>query len=474
MSLVERQQIAETRIARIARTLRPWWPQRLIADDPVDAALVAWLSPGRFVYAGLILIVVVFGGLALWNGGRALEKGAMADATVEPASHRKVVSSRFGGVIRELYVRENDEVKAGQTLLVMDSTEAAAQAAMYTHQRFSELARSTRLAAIRDGAQPAWPQELLDAAEQDPRIAASLALNRKIFVETTQTLENQLAGVDLQIRQTQEVITSRRAIVEALREQRALIKQELGSVEMLLEQGLERKPKLLELRRTESGLNGQISANQADIARAEVQMRELSLRMENARAEQRQKAIKELQDSQAREMELRELARGQTYVVERQVITAPQSGRVLGIKTRTIGAAVQPTDTILELVPNDDTLLLRVTVSPHDVTDVRPGTKARVNIEGDARGMRNLSGVVTEVSPDLMPHPRNPNASTYIAEVEVHTNELPRETLKKLRPGMQAHVKLITGTRSLWTYMTESLFDALHSHERLLEENSGQ
>lgn len=458
--------------SRFVRAVKPWWPHAMKAEDPVDAALVAWLAPARIVYAGLALIILVFGGLAIWNGASELERGAMADATVEPASHKKIVDSRFPGIIRELLVRENDEVKAGQPLIVLDSTMAAAAVDMQRHRWLSEAARAARLTAIRDDvAEPAWPQELLEAAKTDPEVATALEVNRKLFAESNEAIKDRLAGFDAQIRQAQQFIVSRQALRTSLNAQLALIRKELTGVVTLLEQGLERKPKLLELQRSQAQIEGQIASTDAEIARSEIQMREVELRRESLKADRREHAIKELSDAQTAVIEASDMLRAQKFELERQIITAPQGGRVAGLQVHTTGIAIRPAEPLMMIVPSDDSLLLRVAVSPHDISDIVPGTKARVTIEGHTRGLRNLPGVVTQVSPDLMPHPRAPQMSIYVAEVEVHTSEISAESAKKLRPGLQAHVKLVTGTRSVWTYMTESLFDALRSHDLLRDEH---
>lgn len=61
------------------------------------------------------------------------------------------ISSRVTGLIREVYVKENDMVKAGQVLLVLDDTSLRAQVAQYQAQLANYAAvyeRSQKLAAI--------------------------------------------------------------------------------------------------------------------------------------------------------------------------------------------------------------------------------------------------------------------------------------------------------------------------------------
>jgi HlyD family type I secretion membrane fusion protein len=461
----------QSRLARIRNALRPWWPHAMTLDDPVDASLIDWMSPQRIVYAGLVVIAVVFGALALWDGATELEKGATAEAVVEAASYRKVIDSRYPGVVKEILVAENQEVQAGQPLLVLDSTEAEATEAILQRTLLSDLARVARLVALRDETEPSWPQELIDAATNDRDAAAILNTNRNAFNEVRDTLNGQIEVIRTQIRQVEHSITGKRANKTAALEQLALIRKESEGVSQLLAQGLERKPKMLELQRTASQLQGEIAAADADIARGEVQLRELNLHVESAKADMRDKVVKELAQAQARILETEDRLRGQRDIVRLTTLYAPQAGRIIRLEANTPGAAIKAGDKLMEIAPTNDSLLLRVAVSPHNIADVVPGTKARVRIEGAGPGLRRLEGVVTDVSPDTTPHARIPGASAYIADIEVHTDKLDANAVKRLRAGMPAHVKLITGTRSVWTYMTESLFDSLTSHERLLEES---
>jgi HlyD family type I secretion membrane fusion protein len=250
--------------------------------------------------------------------------------------------------------------------------------------------------------------------------------------------------------------------------QLGLIQKELDGVKMLLAQGLERKPKLLELQRSAASLEGGIAGIDATIARLQKQRGEVELRGQAVLDEERDNASKQLNTAWNADLELVDRLKAARDLLSLTVLRAPVSGTVFNLKVHTVGAVIKADEAALELVPDQDTPMLRVVVPPQDINEVAPGTPARVSIHGTAPGLRRLNAHVVNVSPDLIPHPRMP-AGTYIAEVEIDPGALTPEARKRLLPGMAATVKLITGHRSVWTYMTEGLTDALHGHRLLME-----
>jgi HlyD family type I secretion membrane fusion protein len=456
--------------ARLAAALRPWWPRAVTVDDPVDASLAGWLKPQRYVIGGLSLIAAVFGSLVIWNATTEFERGAIGEGTVQPESYRKVISSRYGASVQEILVRENQHVEAGDTLLVMDPTVGRANTRIFERKHWAEQANMARLNAIRDGESVVrFPQSLLDFAAQDDEIAATVVAARESFAASRETLGKQLDQIRSQQKQVDEALGGQRALRAQLVVQRGLIQKELDGVKGLLEQGLERKPKLYELQRTAASLDGDIGAADANTARLQAQRGEQELHAQSAIAEERDTASKRLNEALSADLEYVDRLKSSRDLLSLTVLRAPQSGTVLGVKA-TIGGVVRPDEPLIEIVPDDHALMLRVVVPPQDINDVKPDTAARVSIHGGGRGLRGLDARVINVSPDLIPHPRIASG-TYIAEVEILPGALSTSARKRLQPGMAASVKLITGHRSVWTYMTEGLLDALSAHQHLMEDN---
>ena len=67
--------------------------------------------------------------LALWAIVAKLDIVAVAPGRLVPQSYLKIVQPAVSGIVRELLVREGDEVQAGQVLLRLDATETKADQA---------------------------------------------------------------------------------------------------------------------------------------------------------------------------------------------------------------------------------------------------------------------------------------------------------------------------------------------------------
>ena len=105
-------------------------------------------APARWGVALIVFFVLAFGS---WGCLVPLDGGAVAPGVVNPDSGKKTIQHLEGGIIAELPVREGERVKAGQPLVVLESTQARAAHETLVQQQLSLLARKARLEAERAG-----------------------------------------------------------------------------------------------------------------------------------------------------------------------------------------------------------------------------------------------------------------------------------------------------------------------------------
>ena len=80
----------------------------------------------RPITVGLVLVLAGFGGFLAWAGFAPLTSAAIAPGMVVADSRNKAIQHLEGGIIREVLVREGDEVAAGTVLARLDSAMAEA------------------------------------------------------------------------------------------------------------------------------------------------------------------------------------------------------------------------------------------------------------------------------------------------------------------------------------------------------------
>ena len=430
---------------------------------PVIDAVPAEPSLRGTATAGALAIAVGFGGFFGWALIADLDSAALAVGTVMVESHRKTVSHLEGGILRELLVKDGDLVETGQPLLRLNATQSQAVVSQLQGQYWTALARLARLRAEQmDGDRPAFTDELTKAARDNPVAAEALAVEARLFASRRDSYEGQLAIQRKRIAQLHDEIGALEAQRAATADRLRYTEDEMHVVQGLLAKGYERKPRLLDLQRSVADGQGRLGELSANKSKAEQGIAAAELEMINLGNTRRTDVGNELQSVQASVSDLAERLRGADDVLLRQEVTAPQAGRVSGLRFYTPGGVVPAGAGILDIVPQDDSLIVEARVSPADVQNVAIGGKAMVRLTGyRQRLVPPVPGKVTALSADQLQDERT---GTPFFAVRVSLDAATLKTLPKveLHPGMPAEVMIHGHARKAIDYFLAPLTDGLH------------
>lgn len=125
----------------------------LLADESrtvIDFSRAVDKSRQRLVSWGAIVLMVGFGSLVGWAAFAPMKSAALAQGVVKVASERKTVQHLEGGIIREILVKEDQEVAAGDILLRLDDVSVRARFDMLQGGYDALTAEFARLEAERD------------------------------------------------------------------------------------------------------------------------------------------------------------------------------------------------------------------------------------------------------------------------------------------------------------------------------------
>src|SRR5215470_16401675 len=138
-------------------------------------------SARGLILAGLFVLVAFFAGLGTWAAYAPLNGAVVAQAVVKVEGNRKSIQHLDGGIVKQLLVKEGQHVEAGQTLIVLDDTQARALVVMLAQEHDVFRAEQARLVAERDGAAEVHYPPDLEARRANPDVGMLLEGQKKQF-----------------------------------------------------------------------------------------------------------------------------------------------------------------------------------------------------------------------------------------------------------------------------------------------------
>lgn len=429
-------------------------PAPAVAADPARWSVRAPLILGFFS------LILLFGGFGIWATQSRIAGAVVASGQVEVQQQRQVVQHPDGGVVQEIPVNEGDTVDAGQVLLRLDGTLLLTELAIVEGQYFEILARRGRLEAERaDAKAPEFPEELLTAAKDDPKLSDLIAGQLSLFAARRDTMTQSLDQLAKQSEQVNAQIVGIDAQLAALALQRDLIAEELEDQQSLLDRGLAQASRVLALRREAARIDGQIGELQAGRASSETRKTELDVERLRMTAQQREEAETQLRDLGYRELELAERRRSLTEQISRLELRAPTAGIVYDLKVTTPRAVIRPAEQLMYIIPQDRPLVIGARIATINVDEISPGQPVALRFAAfSSRTTPEIDGQLLRVSADAlidevtrMPY--------YRAEVTIPPQELEKLGELALIPGMPVEVYIQTGERSPMAYLMKPLTD---------------
>jgi epimerase transport system membrane fusion protein len=415
----------------------------------LDRELRLW----PLVRAGLVVIVVGVLGLGAWAVLAPLSGAIIAPGYVKIDLNRKVVQHQEGGIVRAIHVRDGDRVREGQDLVVLDDVRIDAQFDLLRTQLDAERLKAARLEAERAYApKPVFSTDLRKRTNE-AKVSEQIARETSLFRARRDAIESQIAVLQKQIRETMDETGALAEQVSAEERALTLQKEELEANERLLAQGYVQKTRLLTLQRAVAEYEARHGERRAEQSKARQRASELEFRILSMRNAYAQSAADELKDTSARIFDLEERIRPSRDAAQRQKITAPIAGEVVGLRVFTAGSVIGPRDVLMEIVPEDKRLIIEARIRPEDINHVRAGFEADVRLTAyKQRTTPLVQGAVTYVSGDRLVDGQT-GAPYYVAHIDVSLQRLAEAGNLRLQAGMPAEVFIRTDERSAFDYL---------------------
>lgn len=412
------------------------------SSDTIGPLLIA----GGLAAAGFLLA------MGAWASTMSVSSAAIASGYAIAEGNRKAVQARDSAPVKAVFVKEGDRVEVGQPLLELDLSDVRGEVAVYEATVNQLKARRARLEAERLGQPVVFPSELMGAAAANPQVQSFLDQERTIHQTRDLAHLGALSLVDQKIAGAEDRIEGLNAGLKATREQLSYVVEEKESIAPLVESGIISRSQLLALEREGARLQAEIEAILTDISATTNDFE--GAKVERAQLDKRRNEdiAKELSETEANVATIVPRLLSARERLERSIITSPETGFVYELSVFSSGAAVLPGQTLLEIVPDDQHLVLQVEISPSDIERVKPGQNATIHLIPYNRRYESLiRGRLERISADLV-YDSHRNRHYYSAIVSVNYADLNRSNAHLL-PGMPAEVMISIADRTIIGYI---------------------
>ncbi|MEX0283031.1 MAG: HlyD family type I secretion periplasmic adaptor subunit [Paracoccaceae bacterium] len=417
-----------------------------------------------YVILGLLIVTSFVGGTVYWATSSRLDGAVVAPATFVVEGNRKTVEHLDGGIVRQILVADGDLVEAGQTLLELDGTDVGVDLGVIESQLSELLVRRARLIAQISGAEQFERKNVPDALQGNLQIAnwsAAFATQKLLFDAETRTrkaekelLSQRIANLEAQIAGLQNQRNSNARQLE-------ITQDELGNLNTLLDKGLVTAARINSRKVEVERLRGVDASLATEEAQARNQISELQLTDIGTATQRTELATAELAEVDA---ELATLEPRYTGALERQkriAISAPVSGRVVGLSVFTEGGLVRPGEPILDIVPAETDLIVEARVNTADIEKLYVGQSSRVRLSGFDQGeIPEATGAIVDISADSFEDTRT-GQFYYNARIMLDRDQPAQVASLELLPGMPADLFVNTGERTVLSYLAQPLKDRL-------------
>lgn len=393
-----------------------------------------------------------------WAALAPLDQGIPVQGTVVVSGKRKAVQSMSGGVVSRILVREGEAVRQGQPLFRLDQTQIGADVQSLQAQYRMAWASVARWQSERDNLkQVDFPPQL--SSDADPRLGLVLEGQRQLFSSRREAFSREQAAIGANIEGASAQLAGMRRARNDLNNQADSLRQQLGNLQPLADNGYIPRNRLLEYQRQLSQVQQELAQNSGESGRVEQGIRESRLKLQQHAEEYQKEVRSQLADAQLKSLTLEQQLASAGFDLQHSEIVAPSAGIAVNLGVHTEGAVVRAGETLLEIVPQGTRLEVEGRL-PVNLVD-KVGSHLPVDILFTAFNQSRtprVPGEVSLISADQMLDEKT-GVPYYVLRSSVSEQALEALNGLVIKPGMPAEMFVRTGERSLLNYLFKPLLD---------------
>ncbi|HEY9766945.1 MAG TPA: HlyD family efflux transporter periplasmic adaptor subunit [Coleofasciculaceae cyanobacterium] len=466
---------------------------------------------GRWIIFGGVFVVTTVGLTVPLSSVAKYKETVKAPASLRPAGELRIVQAATPGTITELRVRENQPVKQGDIIAIVDGSRLETK-----QTQLEDNIRQSKLQLQQIQAQIAAQNNRI-LAEQDRLnravTSANAELDRRqreyqnLMITTAAEVEEAEANLELaaeELNQAQTDLITATADWNSSKAELSAAVAKRNRYQTIADSGAlsrdhleEAKLSVVQLQQQVYGKQAAIKRQQQEITRRELAVAAVQARNNSVRAAlnpsdaevaiarsniAQERAVgratianlhKEQQALEQQRIELQnQIERDKSELqqvkreLEQSIITATADGTIFQLNLRNTGQTVVAGDKIAQIAPEDATLTLKAMVSAKEIGKIKTNQTTSTKISAcPYPDYGTLKGTVTKIAPDaIAPQTDNARGATqanipsgkafYEVAIAPETNVLQRQQHQcLLQSGMEGTTDIITREETVLKFL---------------------
>jgi hemolysin D len=410
------------------------------------ALLIQERPPKKWPRVTAYLIALLMTSGLTWASIGEVDIVARASGKVIPTGQTKRVQSSITGKIDAIHITNGDEVQAGETLIELDATEPFNQLQQRLEQhefKQHEIERTRHFAEYLEKG------NVKQLSSSNPQQA--------LFSEQIESYTKKIEQLNAQLRSSELSHSQAKTQLDSMSQLHSIVEAETEAIESLVNNGAASKSALLTQRQRLIEVEASVRALQLDVASTLSQAVSIQKQTQAFKAESRAQTLNELLRLQEAARVLNGDITQLEWFIEQHNIRAPIDGIVSDLNAFTVGAVATSAETLMNLVPLNQSLRVEAWLQNSDVGFVETGQRAEVKV--DAFSFTKYGVIDAEIIHLGADAQQNEQGILlFPAELKLFSETLEIDgTTHTLQPGMTVSAELKTGKRRIIEYLLSPL-----------------
>ena len=391
----------------------------------------------------------------VWAYFSEIDEIVRGEGKIIPSNQNKIIQNLEGGIIEKIYVKEGDFVRKGDILIRIDNKKSTADLNSTSAKLIELEAKKIRLQFELEGKDFVIDDKLSNEMKK------YLLLESELYKISKQALDSEISILKSQLDQVKNDLIISRNNVKSLNDELNLINEEIDIVKPLVDRKLKSQSEILALKKELNRTKRQLDETKSAIVNNKLLTEELNKKIQNAEENFKQSRQEELNEISAEIERIDANMKNLKDRVFRTNVYSPNDGIVQKIFFNTIGGVVKPGESLVEIVPTEENLIIEAKIKPADIAFIHYEQDAKVKFTAyDYAIYGGLDGKVIKISPDTEVDDKT-KESYYTIQIQTANNHLEKAGKQlPIIPGMIVNIDILTGKKTVLDYILKPILRA--------------